>query len=288
MLTLPDGRSQARTEYGAPDGWPLLYCHGFPAASAEAGFTDAAARAAGVRVIAPDRPGFGGSSPHACDRVADWAADVPPLLDALGLGRVPVLGVSGGAPYALASAARLPASIGPVALVAGLGPLAEIGSAAGMSPLGRLSACLAGRRPGLLALLFTGLAALIRAWPAGMFRLLATASPGKDRELLSRPETHAIWLAALRGSVAQGAGPAIAEMRRYVRPWGIDWGDIDQPVTLWHGSADGVVPAHHSRHLAARLPRASLHELPGAGHFSAPLVWIGTILDELMGPPPGP
>ena len=37
-LTLPDGRVLCYAELGAPDGRPVLYCHGFPGSRLEAVF----------------------------------------------------------------------------------------------------------------------------------------------------------------------------------------------------------------------------------------------------------
>ena len=63
----------------------------------------------GVRLIAFDRPGYGGSDRQFGRRVADVAADVAAIADALEFDRFAVLGRSGGAPHALACAALLPA-----------------------------------------------------------------------------------------------------------------------------------------------------------------------------------
>jgi pimeloyl-ACP methyl ester carboxylesterase len=57
---LPDGRSLSFAEYGAPQGRPLFYFHGWPSSRIEfAGLNgDAIAAELNVRVIAMDRHGF--------------------------------------------------------------------------------------------------------------------------------------------------------------------------------------------------------------------------------------
>ena len=97
-----------RHEYGPRDGTPVLYLHGTPGTGREAAVLHGAARDAGVRLVAPDRPGMGGSPGTPVRRLADWPADVEGLADALGLERFAVLGWSGGGPYALATLAALP------------------------------------------------------------------------------------------------------------------------------------------------------------------------------------
>ncbi len=109
-IRVPDGRTLGYAEVGDPAGAPLVYFHGNPGSRLD--FTseryDRALRAAGVRFIGTDRPGFGLSDPKPGRGYADWAADVGALADSLGLDRFAVLGYSRGGRYALACAARIP------------------------------------------------------------------------------------------------------------------------------------------------------------------------------------
>src|SRR5262252_963321 len=109
-LRLRDGRQMAYLDLGPPTGLPLLCCHGTPGSRLE--FRSAAPHAAalGTRLIAPDRPGYGGSD-FRRGSLLDWADDGAALLDALGLPRAAVLGVSGGVEYALALAYRYPGRV---------------------------------------------------------------------------------------------------------------------------------------------------------------------------------
>lgn len=281
FLTLRDGRTLAWTVFGDPEGAPVLYAHGFPASRLEAAFTDRPARGSGMRVLAADRPGVGASDPCPGRRIVDWADDAATLLDHLDIARVRVLGVSGGAPYALACATAMPERVAAVSLAVPLGPLAAIGTTAGLSALGRMSARLAWRWPGAQAALFHGLAAGIRWTPVGMLRLLLAGTRGRDRILLAEPELRAIWARALRTGVRQGAHAAIEEMRLYVRPWGFRPADVAVPVDLWHGDADTVVPSAHARWLAGELPDARLHCVRHGGHISVPVERMGDILAAL-------
>jgi pimeloyl-ACP methyl ester carboxylesterase len=62
-LHLSDGRHLAWRFYGRRDGAPILFFHGFPGSRLQAALVHAQAAAAGVALIAFDRPGFGASSP---------------------------------------------------------------------------------------------------------------------------------------------------------------------------------------------------------------------------------
>ena len=97
---LPDGRILGYAEYGAPQGKPLFYFHGWPSSRIEfAGLNGGAiASELNVRVIAMDRPGFGlsGYQPH--HRFTDWPQDVSRLADHLGLDRFALMGYSASGP----------------------------------------------------------------------------------------------------------------------------------------------------------------------------------------------
>ena len=96
LLTLPDGRKLAYAEFGKPDGYPVLYCHGIPSSRLEPLlFGDGVLSQFGLRLIAPDRPGMGGSDFQTDRSFSDWPEDVGFLVETLGLDRFSVLGVSG-------------------------------------------------------------------------------------------------------------------------------------------------------------------------------------------------
>ncbi len=281
--TLADGRRLAWCEFGDPRGHPILYCHGFPASGTEAGFTDRAGATHGARIIAPDRPGYGASDRRPGRSISDWPRDAAALLDRLGIDAAPVIGVSGGGPYAFACAAARPARFPRVATFGALGPLAAPGSDAGMTAFNR--GCIRLARNGherLHAALFHALAALIRISPANIFRLVAAGESGSDRELFREPAIRAIWTESLRRSVLQGAAAPIEELRLYVAPWQLRLADVGVPVRLWHGLDDAVVPPQHARHLAGRLPWCELEMLRGEGHFTTPVRYAGGGIEWLL------
>ncbi|MGH9299558.1 MAG: alpha/beta fold hydrolase, partial [Acidimicrobiales bacterium] len=124
IFELPDGRELAFSEAGAADGTPVLAFHGTPGSRRQVllPLADEAARKAGVRLIAPDRPGYGHSTFQRGRRLVDWAADVASLADHLDLGHFAVIGISGGGPHALVCAALLADRVNRAGVVSGIGP----------------------------------------------------------------------------------------------------------------------------------------------------------------------
>ena len=94
-----------------------------------------AARAAGFELLVIDRPGYGRTSRWPGRRIVDVVDDVRAVLESVGWEQFAVWGGSGGAPHALAIAARLPQHVTTCASVVGLAPdhVAGLDWYAGMS-----------------------------------------------------------------------------------------------------------------------------------------------------------
>ena len=65
-------------------------------------------------------------------KITDWPNDVAELADYLGIGGFGVCGASGGGPFSLACAWKIPERVTSVTVIAGLGPLSEPGATEGM------------------------------------------------------------------------------------------------------------------------------------------------------------
>src|SRR3569623_3277640 len=109
-------RRMAWSEWGPADGAPVLFSPG-AATSGSLGFAGDAVERLGVRLIAVDRPGLGGSDPAPGRTLLDTAADIRALTSALSLERPAIIGFSQGAPLALACAAA--GGVSAVAVVSG-------------------------------------------------------------------------------------------------------------------------------------------------------------------------
>ncbi len=139
---LPDGRRLAWCEYGPPTGFPVLYFHGTPGSRWQVPQIPHAFETADVRLIAFDRPGFGGSSPLPSPRPLSGAeADVSALLEHLGIDAFSCVGVSGGAAFAAAIAQELPGRVRRLVLVCPVGNPRAPGALESMGWMNRLLFC---------------------------------------------------------------------------------------------------------------------------------------------------
>jgi pimeloyl-ACP methyl ester carboxylesterase len=279
ILTLPDKRRLGYARYGAADGRPVIYQHGLPGSRLECQLVDACARELGISVVAPDRPGYGLSSRHNNSSLEDRALDVAALADALEIDTFSVAGVSGGAPCALACARYLPRRVTGVALVAGLGPVYDPVIRGQMAGLARSGFYLANKLPRLFELVVGGpLIQLARHRPALLVQLLARLDGGPDRRVLLDPALLTPISRGLRECFRQGLAGSLLDLQLFRRPWRLQFTAIRQPVHIWHGTRDRVVPLSHGRYYHAHLPHATLNTVEGEGHFSLPINCMRDIL----------
>lgn len=284
QMILGDGRRLGYAEYGDPRGTPLVYLHGFPSSRLEAGLCQAAARRRQVRVIAVDRPGYGLSEFQPGRRIGDWPDDVMALTQALGIERFALLGVSGGGPYALACAWKIPQPLTAVAVVCGLGPVYQRKALRAMRWHARLAFTLAQRSYPLLSLVYGGIPAnVILACPELAYRWVTLTAAPADRGVLGRPEVKARLLASLRESLRQGPAGVFWDAVLYSRDWGFRLEDIATSVDVWHGESDRIVPRCHAEAIARSLLHGRLRLIPNEGHFSLPIKHCDAILESLFG-----
>jgi pimeloyl-ACP methyl ester carboxylesterase len=261
-----DGSVIAVEVVGDHDSSPVLLCHGLADSRLSVQWLAQAAQELGLCVIAPDRPGTGGSDPHRLSRVADWAGDAALVLDAHRVESAALLGISGGGPFAAACAARIPSRVRSLLLVA---PLGQPGwSTRGMAPGERLSLTLASHAPAFAGWSLGCLAVLARHRPELFLRLAATAQPDADIRALQQPDVRESFLTSYLEAFRRGSWGVAQDLQVLTRPWGFDLGSITAPTWVHHGDADTTVPVQHARLYARAIPGAQLQIHAGHGHFS--------------------
>ena len=267
-------------EYGEPHGAPIVYCHGFPASRLEAAFAHDAARRLGARLIAFDRPGYGLSDFKAGRRIAQWPRDVREATQALGVGRFAVLGISGGAPYALACGAHLADRVSAVGIVCGLGPTCA-DDLQFFDPFARVMFGLARRVPWLSGALVAVMGSVLARYPQWIFSVLAARLPACDRQVINDERVRPALLASVREAFRQGARGAACDLALYAAHNETAFAPIPVPLYVWHGECDSTVPIAMGRRLAAALNATAVFS-SGHGHYSLPVRDIEAILRPLL------
>lgn len=264
---LADGRRIGYAEFGDPQGATVLALHGTPGSRLMFALTDQAARARGLRIVAPERPGYGLSDFRRRASLAQTAEDMTAFADALGLDRLAIIGVSGGGPFALATASAMPERTVLLGLISPVGPIAECHGRIRLSKQHRLIFTRIGRSPPAVAAFFWSLRSLVRWAPGVAYRALMQRVARSDRMVLTRTEVKANLQAALREGLRPGIDGARQDLRLFCAAWGLPLQDIDVPAIVWQGSDDPIVPPGASYHLAETLPNCRLDVIQGGGHY---------------------
>jgi len=267
VMTLSDGRDLGWLELGTTDGWPIFGFHGTPGSRLQVGIDEAAVRRAGVRLIAPDRPGYGLSSFQPGRRLVDWPADVAQLADHLAVDRFSVIGISGGGPHAAVCASLLAERLVAAGIVSGEGPLSDPRIAADMTPVSKFLTTLSRRRSRLLPTFFAVELALARRWPSKALDLMVQQLPPYDAEVLRRPDLRNLFERDVRHASRTTGQAQAQDFELFASDWGFDLGAITVPVFLWHGEADKNVPLPHAQLMHDAIPNSVLRTFVGEGHF---------------------
>jgi pimeloyl-ACP methyl ester carboxylesterase len=275
-----DGKTVGVYEYGDPSGQPVMVFHGVPACGAGFGFADEPARERGLRLIAPDRPGVGLSTPSDGWTVGSYPSMVTALADALDIDRFAVWGYSGGGPFAVACAAAGGERVTRTAVSAGMGQVGVWAEDDDFEKTDKQMLVMSRKRPGLARTMMAVGARLARMSPKSATKSFAKQVSESDRAVIDTMGTPAEVMALFTQAFLRGARGVIDDYRAIGQPWGVDLSAIRAPMRVFQGDDDPMVPPRHSEELANRVQGAELVMWPGEGHL-ATITHVAEILDWL-------
>ena len=229
-------------EIGSGEPLLLVMGHGWPR---QVWHRQVSALSSRFRVITFDNRGVGDTKTSAVNwTIQDMAADAVAVLDAAGVTRAHIYGVSMGGGIAQLIALDYPARVG--AMILGCtAPQAAKGSIPWLTVLRYvLPALPRGRRAVRIAIL-----RVICYGPGTDLGRIA-----EDVDVLSSTNRPRAGSRAQRQAILRypGSQPRLPEMR--------------MPVLVLHGDADLLVPLHYGEELARLIPGSELVVLPGSGH----------------------
>lgn len=275
----PGGRALRVFEDADPGGVPVLLHHGTPGSRLLPRLWVADAHERGIRLIGYDRPGYGGSDRHAGRSVADAAADVEAIADALGLERFLTRGSSGGGPHALACAALLGDRVVAAATLASAAPhgVEGLNWMAGMGDdnVREFTAAVAGRET-LAPLLEEFAAQILAAGPDDIVEALRSVLSPPDQAVVTGELAEEV-VAELHAGIGERRDGWLDDDLAFTRPWGFELESISVPVLLWQGRQDLMVPPAHGEWLAGRVGGVEPHISAEDGHLTLAVTRLGEV-----------
>jgi pimeloyl-ACP methyl ester carboxylesterase len=266
IIKLVDGRALGYAEFGDPTGKPVLFFHGFPASRLEGIALDTPARAVGVRLIAPDRPGFGLSDPKPGRSFSDWPEDIIQLASHLRIYDFAVLGTSGGSPYVVACADRISERLTAAGIVSGISPLRSQAVRLTMKPDQRRMFISVARFPWLARHMLARSMQEVQADFPSVLSRMAAERPDVDKSVLERPDITDMLRTNLTEAFRQGVAGAVQELALYPGSWRIALKKVTYPVQIWQGRKDVITPPSMAEELASLLPHTLTRWYPDEGH----------------------
>ncbi|XP_023744921.1 uncharacterized protein LOC111893078 [Lactuca sativa] len=262
----------------------------------------------GVRLVTYDLPGFGESDPHPNRTLHSSAMDLLHLTEALEINKFWVFGYSSGAIHTWAALKHIPSKIAGAAMFApmvnpydpGMTKEERSGIWEKWTRRRKLMFFFARRFPRFLKFFYrrtflSGKHGPIDKW-------LSLSLSDKDQDLTKDPGFEEFWRRDVEESIRQGnVKPFIEEAVLQVSNWGFslrdlqvekkckerglfDWfknqfmflsnevecelvGFLD-PIHIWQGMEDLVVPSVMSEYVTRVIPSAIVHKVANEGHFS--------------------
>jgi pimeloyl-ACP methyl ester carboxylesterase len=263
---LADGRRIAFCVFGACDGFPVLALHGTPGSSMKFRGASGLTARVGLRLICPDRWGYGDTSLHPAPSLSAFARDALALLDGFGAERFALIGVSGGGPYATAVAAAAGDRVSRLALVSPVGLISGLPGKE-MRAFHRLCFRLLPRLPGATTVLFRFYRRLLLLAPRTAIGMASSWSIDVDREIVRTPTIREGLAASFRAGLLRHAAGAVCDVKLFARAWDVDARQVRAPARIWLGTLDRNVPQAAVSRLAEALPHVELTRVEGEGHF---------------------
>jgi pimeloyl-ACP methyl ester carboxylesterase len=266
LLKLDDGRKLDYISNDVSSKSAILFHHGTPGDCTvwQKWFKDIP----GVLAIAASRPGYGLSDRNKGRTVASDLADQNQLLEQFNIEKFVSVGWSGGGPHALCMS-RNPKCQGVITL-AGVGEWgnSDLNFLDGMGPENHeeFGAALAGEAS-IEKWMQTNASAFKNVTGADLITSFGGLIGDADKKALT-PNVAEEDAKSFRRALSVSYYGWLDDDLAFVQPFGFNLNEIKQPVLVWQGDDDFMVPRAHSQWLASKMPTAKLNFVPGHGHIS--------------------
>ena len=282
VISLMDGRKLEYREHGDPNGAPVLFFHSCIHSRDNIHPTSLYAEAHGIRLIAPERPGFGESSLLPDNHEPTYyAKDIAQLMHHLNIDSLPVLTDASGAQAGLLCACSIPEKVKKLSIIS-VYPEPRFDVPEKALKAERLMLKMYQALPSIF---YSHISRIITRGlsrrPENYFGQVIEQMPPSDREIIVSPDHQAIVAESFKNAYPNHVQGFTDDFMQRAKPWPFDITECHVQTDLWHGTANAIVPIDTARKIADALPNASLHPITDGGHYIVISHW-DEILADLM------
>lgn len=263
---LPDGRTLEYWDGGDPQGRLIIMHPGTPAPCVLGRWGHRACAERGVRLVALNRPGYGRSTALTNTRpsLLQTGRETAEFAAGLGVDEYAVMGISGGGPFATATAIADSQS---VRVLAVLGPVGEGREISNAEERRQTEAYEAGDTEGAWQYFLTDAEQEMDGWrdlddEARVDLMFQDDLPG---EVMNDKEYRAIWAVAIE-TVLRGYEGWVFDGLAWSGRWDINVSDVKVPTLIFDAEGEGAV---NGTWYAEKIPGSQYVAYPGEGHIDA-------------------
>ncbi len=264
-LILRDGRNLQYAEFGDPQGKPVIHIHGALGCRYERYPDDILTKKLGVRLIVPDRPGYGLSGHTPGHGYLDFADDLLELIDHLDIQRCSIMGLSVGAIYGSAFAYKTPDRLRSIAMISSTPPFRSFADFEGVPASLKLLMAFSKYLP--TAANMVAEIAIINACKNPKKFLDNIPVCTSDRAIFSRPSLKKHFEECLLAGSRDCHTGFVQDILLSAESWPFPVENILKKIDFWHGSEDTHSPIGRIMPVIDAVPNKRFHKIQGGGHF---------------------
>ena len=267
-------------EYGDPTGTPVIFLHSILYSRKKLHPFSNYAESHGLRIIRPERPGFGYSDPLNEPSQKAYADDIRQLADQLNISRFHIVGDASAGPIALACCASLQERVIRAAIISCI-PSPRYDEIDGLIPFERMLLNMGRTTPAsfhshFAKIMMKGMQKNPDKYYDKMFKHL----PDADQEIVSKPEKRAIFFESIDNAFPARVDSFATDYLMRLKEWDFSLEEIQTEVDLWHGIDNRIVSISSAERMANELPNCRARFLESEGHYLFISHW-DQILEQL-------
>jgi pimeloyl-ACP methyl ester carboxylesterase/DNA-binding CsgD family transcriptional regulator len=270
-ITLKDDRELCISEYGVLDGYPVFYFHGLSGCRLECDHPVEQLMINNIRLIAIDRPGFGGSTKDPNKSFQSWCEDMDDFCRHEKIGKFSIITYSSGSAWGLFCCQHFGDRVQQLCLVSnvGLNPFTTIKNNSLYTNQAMVN--ITKRSPAISGALLQLMCKLFYSDINHYFTQIRGQLSKADQLTINEYSAHIARAFAGRGK--DGWKEMGNELRILTTDWFDDLNEISCPVIIWHGRDDQHVPIEAMEALLPKFTDVELNYIDKQGHYMLHRMW---------------